>query len=88
MSDELHDRVTNEVLAVKLDALKEIVQRYMNEADARDSRIGVLERCEAVNQQKWENHSDLHKRERGIFGIVSVIVGSTASAIGVLVKKP
>lgn len=88
MPDELNGRVTNAILATKLDALTEMVRRSINDGDKRDARIAVLERCEAVNSQKWDNHSDLHKRERGAFGILSVVVSSIAGAIAVLIDKP
>lgn len=85
--DDSNGRVTNAILATKLDALTEMVRRQIDDGDKRDSRIALLETCEAVNRQKWQNHGDLHKRERGLLGTISLIGNVIAGTIGVLIDK-
>jgi len=86
--DESNGRVTNAILATKLDALIDMVHRQLVDGDKRDSRISVLERCEAVNEQKWDNHKDLHTRERGLLGVGSFVGSLIAGVIGVFVDRP
>lgn len=81
-------RVTNAILATKLDALTDMVRRQLEEADKREMRLATLERCEAVNQQRWQSHGELHTRERGLLGVGSFVGSLIAGAIGVFVDRP
>ena len=83
MSDDKNGRVTIAVLGEKLDNMISAqlhANRRMDEFHRTQADV-----CQAiaVNNEKWVNHLDLHKRERTVLTSVSAAFSSAAAAFAV-----
>jgi len=83
MPDESNGRVTIAVLGSKLDSM-------IDAQLATNRRIDEIHRTQAdvcqaiaVNNEKWLNHKDLHKRERSALGGLSAALSTAAAAFSV-----
>jgi len=87
MADENNGRVTIAVLGSKLDSL--LAAQLLTNAKIDELHRSQAEMCQdlAVNRERWENHKDLHNRERSILGTLSAIFSAAAAAIAVWIKS-
>lgn len=91
---EANDRVTNAILATKLDSV--LQAQLLANAHIADMRVeqaamrhdqATLRQEIAVNQERWTNHRDLHRRERTLLGVVSAGFSAAAAAISLWWKQ-
>ena len=87
MPDTPNGRVTIAVLGSKLDSL--IAAQLQTNAKVEEIRRtqNDMRQDLAVNHERWENHQDLHTRERGILGTLSAIFSAIAAAVAVWIKS-
>ena len=81
-------RVSNAILATKLDNIAAMLQAAIADGNKRDGRIGVLEQAEATAREWRTGHGELHRIERGILGALSVVGNAVAGLAGVFIKSP
>jgi len=83
MTDDSNGRVTIAVLGNKIDSLTSVVlQTNANLTDV-GREVGEIRTDIAVNEERWVNHKDLHKRERSVLGAVSAALSTAAAAFSV-----
>ncbi len=74
-------RATIARLDEKLDNVTAMLEE--NKGEHREFRrvLGKISTANAVNEERWKNHHDLHKRERGILGALSVISSAVSGTV-------
>lgn len=83
MSDDKNGRVTIAVLGNKLDSV--LATQILTNANVADMRheMSLLRQDLAVNQERWQNHKDLHKRERTLLATLSAALSTAGAVISV-----
>ena len=79
-------RVTNAILSTKLDEMARTLSRIEDKVDKMDARVDEVEKEQARQEVRWEAHSDLHKRERGLLAGASLVQSIVAGLAGIFVK--
>lgn len=87
-----NERVTLAVVKNELDHVRDDIRELradiLTRVVANDSRIRVLEGHDKANEQHWKGHDDLHRTERGILGIGSIIGNVVAGLVGYFGGRP
>ncbi len=76
-------RATIARLDEKLDNVTALLEENKDEHKEFRRVLTKISTANAVNEERWNNHHDLHKRERGIFGgviLVATTISGTVSA--------
>ena len=90
MTDADNGRVTIAILGNKMDTM--LAAMLLTNAHVADMRVeqaavrnemAMLRQDLAVNQERWQNHLDLHKRERAFLGTLSAGLSTAAAAFAV-----
>jgi len=77
---EYNGRTKDAVLETKLDFIAVKVVEIADDFKAIDKRTAKLEAEQTRNEERWESHKELHVRERGLLGALSVIGNAAVAA--------
>jgi len=79
--DTSNGRVTIAKLGTKLDrVIEDLEENKRDHKEIRDT-LSDISTAVAVNDERWDNHHDLHKRERGILGALSLISSTVSGTL-------
>jgi len=87
MGDAPNDtRVTNAILATKLDYLIQKVEGIERVVCAVDTRVDGTERHLERLDERWTAHRAEHQRERGLLTAASIVESIVAGLAGIFVR--
>lgn len=85
LSNEIgHIRESQSEMRVDITKLSDLVAQV---AKDHTERITDLERCQAVDVERWESHRAEHQRQFGVQSIISAIAAIIAAVIGVFAPQ-
>jgi len=90
-ADPNNGKVSMAVLKNEIGHLTEAVQALQKEVRGWttmcDSRVRELEQYREGSEERWAGHKELHKTERGVLGVASLIGNAIAGVVGIFVNK-
>jgi len=86
--NESNQRVSLALLKQGQEHIVNLLQEYHENMQETMKRIRILETEIAVNKAHWYDHESVHRRERSIYGTLTIIGSAIATAVGLNWPKP
>jgi len=86
--NESNQRVSLALLKQGQEHIIEILEDMRGTLKKHTEHIGQLETKSAVNEVRWHEHENVHRRERSIYGTLTIIGSAIATAVGLNWPKP